>query len=163
MHKNTPVLGNNFTITSAQPAIQGYLAPSPSNDPSRSQNNFSHKLSFFFIHHTVTICLSISGPKLYLKKCAKYCRISLDSIISTVEISSMPNWLHTLQHLQTIIDYVNINKKVICEANEVLPVLNTNREHQKSIPKSRSKRGSKEAEADRTTVFSTQSLAYQTA
>lgn len=58
----------------------------------------------------------------------------------------MPNWLHTPQHLQTITDYVSVNKEVTREASEVLPALNTNREHQKSTPKARSKRGgSKEA------------------
>lgn len=141
MQKNTPGLGN-FTITSAQPAIQVDLASFPSNVPTRSQKNFSHRLSFVFTHHTVTICLSVFGPKLYLKNCTKNCRISLDSIVSTIEISRMSNWLHTLQHFQTITDYVSVNKEVICETSGVLPVLNTNREHQKNRPKA--KRGERQ-------------------
>lgn len=101
---------------------------------------------------------------MYLENCAKYYRISPDSILSMAEISSMPNWLHTLQHLQTITDYVTINKKVIYEASKVLLVLNTTKSTGRALQKPEAKEeGARREQAGRTTVFSTQTLSYQMA
>lgn len=66
-------------------------------------------------------------------------------IFSTAEISSMSRCLHTPLHLQTITDYASVNQKITCEASEVLPVLNTNGEHQKSTQNHKQETGGNEA------------------
>lgn len=142
MHRNMPGIGTNLPHRyNPFREIQHLFSQLSKVDPNRTFLS----LSFFFTHHTVTICLSLTPA--YIQRIVPYTvKSRWPSIFSRVEISSMPRQLHTLQHLQTITDYASVNQEVTREASKVLPGLNTNGEHQKSTPKARSvRRGSNEA------------------
>lgn len=101
--------------------------------------------AFIFLHPPHCDYLDISDPAYIQRIVPSTVKSHWPIIFSTAEISSMPRCLHTLLHLQTITDYASVNQEITCEASEVLPVLNTNGEQQKSTQNHKQEIGSNEA------------------